>query len=118
IATATKNRGKRLFVVSTIPLRCCESGCGESPFRSMTTFPAQVIEPPETRFRVFGPRFADPLFNKDASFYRSVLESLAEGVLITDEDGRIVYANGVASEITGYGVQALLGTRVHDVLTI
>jgi PAS domain S-box-containing protein len=49
-------------------------------------------------------------------FYRTVLESLAEGVVITDASNRIFYANGVASEITGYAPHELLGADLNAVL--
>ena len=50
------------------------------------------------------------------SFYRTVLESLAEGVIITDPDNRIFYANGVVYEITGYRPEELLGADIHHLL--
>ena len=42
-------------------------------------------------------------------FYRTALESLSEGVMILDADCRIVYANRLISDITGYSAQELLG---------
>jgi PAS domain S-box-containing protein len=42
-------------------------------------------------------------------FYRTALESLSEGVLILDEDSRIIYANKLVYEITGYSPEELLG---------
>src|SRR5687768_14841662 len=50
-------------------------------------------------------------------FYHTVLESLAEGVIITDASERIFYANGVASEITGYTMSELLGAKLRDILS-
>jgi PAS domain S-box-containing protein len=50
------------------------------------------------------------------TFYHTVLESLAEGVIITDGENRIFYANGVATEITGYSSEELLGANVREVL--
>ena len=50
------------------------------------------------------------------SFYHTVLESLAEGVIITDADNRIFYANGVVADITGYRPEELLGADVRTVL--
>jgi formate hydrogenlyase transcriptional activator len=43
------------------------------------------------------------------AFYRTALESLAEGVMILDSDCRIIYANHLVSEITGYSPDELLG---------
>lgn len=42
-------------------------------------------------------------------FYRTALESLSEGVMILDNDCRIVYANRLVYEITGYSPEELLG---------
>jgi PAS domain S-box-containing protein len=42
-------------------------------------------------------------------FYRTALESLSEGVMILDGDCRIIYANQLVSEITGYSPEELLG---------
>src|SRR6266705_3767202 len=43
------------------------------------------------------------------SFYRTALESLSEGVMILDSDCRIIYANRLVHEITGYFPDELLG---------
>ncbi len=43
------------------------------------------------------------------AFYRTALESLSEGVLILDSDCRIIYANRLVQEITGYPPEELLG---------
>src|SRR5438445_7701083 len=43
------------------------------------------------------------------AFYRTALESLSEGVMILDADCRIIYANRLVSEITGYSPEELLG---------
>ena len=50
-------------------------------------------------------------------FYRSVLESLGEGVLITDRDNRILYANSRVECLTGYSRAELLGSVSHELLT-
>ncbi len=50
------------------------------------------------------------------SFYRTVLESLCEGVIITDEEWRIRYVNRLVTDITGYPPEELLGRKVLDVL--
>jgi PAS domain S-box-containing protein len=52
-----------------------------------------------------GPR----IFSETGAFYRTALESLAEGVMILDADCRIIYANRLVSEITGYLAEELLG---------
>lgn len=43
------------------------------------------------------------------AFYRTALESLSEGVMILDSDCRIIYANHLVYEITGYSPDELLG---------
>jgi len=47
-------------------------------------------------------------------FFRCILESLSEGVLITDPEGRILYANAQAETITGYPRGELVGAVGHD----
>ena len=42
-------------------------------------------------------------------FYRTALESLSEGVMILDSACRILYANRLVYEITGYSPEELLG---------
>jgi PAS domain S-box len=63
---------------------------------------------PETSnaFTAFAP-FA-PSRSLDPDFYRSILESLGEGVIITDAHWRIQYANQMMQEITGYTPAELL----------
>src|SRR6266567_1444219 len=48
-------------------------------------------------------------FTESESFYRAALESLSEGVMILDAECRIVYANKLVCEITGYSPEELLG---------
>src|ERR1043165_10241733 len=50
-------------------------------------------------------------------FYRSVLESLAEGVLITDRSSRILYANSRVECLTGRTRAEMLGAIRHQLLT-
>src|SRR6185369_10036866 len=50
-------------------------------------------------------------------FYRSVLESLGEGILITDRENRILYANSSVECMTGYSRTELLGAVSHELLT-
>jgi PAS domain S-box-containing protein len=49
------------------------------------------------------------LFLEPEAFYRTALESLAEGVMILDADCRILYANKLVYDVTGYAPEELLG---------
>ena len=50
-------------------------------------------------------------------FYRSVLESLGEGVMITDRESRILYANSRVECLSGYSRAELLGKISHELLS-
>ncbi len=43
------------------------------------------------------------------AFYRAALESLSEGVMVLDADCRIIYANRLVYQLTGYSPEELLG---------
>ena len=49
------------------------------------------------------------LFLEPETFYRTALESLDEGVMILDADCRILYANKLVYDVTGYSPEELLG---------
>src|SRR5215831_7042389 len=49
------------------------------------------------------------LFLEPETFYRTALESLAEGVMILDAECRILYANKLVYDVTGYSPEELLG---------
>ncbi|MDA8018589.1 MAG: PAS domain S-box protein [Thermoanaerobaculia bacterium] len=48
--------------------------------------------------------------------FRSLAESLAEAVLVTDTEGRVSYANPRFEEITGRSAQAAVGSRLRGEL--
>ena len=52
-----------------------------------------------------------------SSEYRfgSIMESMAEGLIISDSEGRVTYANSRFAEIMGYSQQELLGRSVTDI---
>ncbi|HEY6228627.1 MAG TPA: sigma 54-interacting transcriptional regulator [Verrucomicrobiae bacterium] len=58
--------------------------------------------------------------SKDATrreeFYRSILESLGEGVIITDRESRILYANSRVECLTGRPASELVGEISYEVL--
>lgn len=49
-------------------------------------------------------------------FYRSFLESLGEGVIITDRDSRILYVNSRIECLTGYSRSELIGAVSYELL--
>lgn len=51
-----------------------------------------------------------------AGFYRSVLESLSEGVIITDGESRVLFANRRMEEMTGWKPEDLVGRISYEVL--
>src|SRR4051812_4293582 len=67
--------------------------------------------------QLFSQPSADPAGNEErgGEFYRRVLESLWESVLITDAHWRIVYANGLIEKTTGYTPEVLLGLSPLEV---
>ena len=48
--------------------------------------------------------------------YRNVVESLGEGLLITDLEDVVVYANPRMVELTGHGVGEMIGRRAYEML--
>jgi diguanylate cyclase (GGDEF)-like protein/PAS domain S-box-containing protein len=48
--------------------------------------------------------------------FRTVVESIDQGLLITDEGDRIVYANSRAARITGYAPEELVGRVGYEIL--
>ncbi len=57
------------------------------------------------------------LYGERENFYRTILDSLAEGVIITDDRSRILYANALMKEISGYSPQELLGRVSYEILS-
>ncbi|HEX8431122.1 MAG TPA: PAS domain S-box protein, partial [Longimicrobium sp.] len=47
--------------------------------------------------------------------FRTVVESLGEGLLITDLEDRVLYANSRMTEITGHAPEALVGRVAYEV---
>src|SRR6266487_1134334 len=50
-------------------------------------------------------------------FYRSFVDSLGEGVIITDRESRILYANSRVECLTGYPRSELIGAISYELLT-
>src|SRR5688572_3432329 len=49
-------------------------------------------------------------------FYRSILESLGEGIIITDRESRILYANSCIERLTGRTRAELIGAVSYELL--
>jgi PAS domain S-box-containing protein len=88
----------------------------------MSTGPASRKEPPPSdtgdptallaRTQDLGRRLQER-----EEFYRSILESLGEGVVITDRESRILYANSRIECLTGFPRAELIGAISYEVLT-
>ena len=59
--------------------------------------------------------FAEILDRRE-EFYRTILDSLAEGVLITDAKSRILYVNRAMEELTGCGKDEMTGRVSYELL--
>ncbi len=53
--------------------------------------------------------------DKTEARYGSILESLAEGLVIADKDGHLTYCNSRFCEITAFSKNEILGRRVYEV---
>lgn len=54
----------------------------------------------------------------DASYYREILDSLTQGVVIHDCEERIIYANLSAAEMLGLDHEKMLGQKMSDLVTL
>lgn len=54
----------------------------------------------------------------DVARYRGLVEGQGEGVILTDPDGRLAYANPAAHELLGLPPGALVGRRFDDVVAL
>ena len=57
-----------------------------------------------------------PSFDFPSEFYPLILESLREGILVSNLEGRILFCNRAMEEITGYSREELLGGDVFKIL--
>jgi PAS domain S-box-containing protein len=53
---------------------------------------------------------------QEESFRDNVINSMMNGLITVDERGRVLFANALAEEITGYAQAELRGLRVEDLL--
>src|SRR6266576_1186192 len=99
--TATLSRYHRLFVAKTTIRRCVNSLFAR--WSDCMLPETQTIEGLSLR-------------TEPEAFYRTVLESLSEAVILIDADHRIFYANRLAVDITGYSPEELLGQVGYELL--
>src|SRR5262249_33961409 len=64
-----------------------------------------------------GPGALAAIYGEREDFYRSILDSLYEGVIITDKESRILYANARMKELSGWSPEELLGRVSYEVLS-
>jgi PAS domain S-box-containing protein len=57
------------------------------------------------------------IYEEREEFYRTILDNLTEGVIITDGEDRILYVNSRMKEISGYSPDELIGRIGYEVLT-
>jgi PAS domain S-box-containing protein len=57
------------------------------------------------------------IYEEREGFYRTIVDNLAEGVVITAADDRILYVNSRMEEISGYAPDELIGRIGYEVLT-
>ena len=59
----------------------------------------------------------ETVLGRREELYRTVIESLAEGLLITNSESRVIYANSRVEEITGYSKNEIIGAISYQLLT-
>ena len=64
------------------------------------------------------PQPLDDLFATTPGFFVEVLESLSEGLVVTDVQGRILYVNDQTCALSGRNRDELLGQISHEVLVV
>jgi diguanylate cyclase (GGDEF)-like protein/PAS domain S-box-containing protein len=61
-------------------------------------------------------RRAEDALRESEERFRTVVESLGEGLIISDLEGRILYVNPRIPELSGYAPEELVGKTVYEVL--
>ncbi|MDO8550974.1 MAG: PAS domain S-box protein, partial [Ignavibacteria bacterium] len=59
---------------------------------------------------------AEEAKRESEELYRTVVESMAEGLLITDVEDRILFANKSMSELSGYKINEMIGKKGYEIL--
>jgi signal transduction histidine kinase/DNA-binding response OmpR family regulator/transcriptional regulator with GAF, ATPase, and Fis domain len=61
-------------------------------------------------------RQAEESLRESEELHRTVVESLSEGLLITDQEGRVLYANSRMTTLTGYTAAEMTGNLAFELL--
>src|SRR5205807_483825 len=61
---------------------------------------------------------AQEAWRDSESRFRTFVESMGEGLLISDLDNRVTYASPRTAELSGYTPQELVGRRVYEILEL
>jgi PAS domain S-box-containing protein len=63
-------------------------------------------------------RRAEQAEHRQRLWYQAVLTSVGQGVVGTDEEGRVAFVNAAAEELTGWSKSEAMGRPIDEVLTI
>ena len=59
---------------------------------------------------------AEETLRESESRFRTVVESLGEGLIITDKDDNVIYLNSRMADLSGYSAAEMLGKRAYTLL--
>jgi diguanylate cyclase (GGDEF)-like protein/PAS domain S-box-containing protein len=76
--------------------------------------PARVIG---TDTDITGLKMVESALSEERERLRVTLQSIADGVISTDAEGRITFINPVAEQMTGWSASEAVGLRIEDVFT-
>src|ERR1700722_17881434 len=74
------------------------------------------LGPAETETLVRSQQLWEASRGSREEFFRTILESIGEGLLITDDQSRIIYVNSQLAQLTGYTRDELLGRTSYEML--
>ena len=61
-------------------------------------------------------KFSEPQLTGSTTIFQAIAEMGNVGIVVLDEYDHIEFANKMASQITGYGIETLLGKNVTELL--